>query len=136
GIDYIDSLDLGSSGSDLNGDVVCRRSRHVCFYPNNPILHLELGMVFRGPEEFKTALTKIYVVVDNSDEFYKIKTFIETHKCSINFKNKMASYKFVREHFLSKIRVIPKLKLTGIQKLAKEELKVDLSRGTCSWARK
>ncbi|PPE02253.1 hypothetical protein GOBAR_DD00712 [Gossypium barbadense] len=48
----------------------------------------------------------------------------------------MASYKFVWEHFLSKIKVIPKPKLTGMQKLAKEELKVDISKGTCSWARK
>ncbi|MBA0818925.1 hypothetical protein Gohar_028320 [Gossypium harknessii] len=31
-------------------------------------------MVFRGPDEFKTALAKINVVVDNSDGFYKIKT--------------------------------------------------------------
>ncbi|PPE02633.1 hypothetical protein GOBAR_AA38931 [Gossypium barbadense] len=51
-------------------------------------------------------------------------------------ENKRASYKFVEEHFLSKIRLIPKLKLTEMQKLAKEELKVELSRGTCSRARK
>ncbi|KAH1073335.1 hypothetical protein J1N35_025663 [Gossypium stocksii] len=61
---------------------------------------------------------------------------METHKCSITFKNKRVSYKFVGEHCLSKIRVIPKLKLTEMQKLAKEELKIKLSRGTCSKARK
>ncbi|PPD79585.1 hypothetical protein GOBAR_DD23486 [Gossypium barbadense] len=43
---------------------------------------------------------------------------------------------FVREYFLSKIRVVPKLKLIEMLKLTKEELKVDLSRGTCSRARK
>ncbi|PPS07785.1 hypothetical protein GOBAR_AA12854 [Gossypium barbadense] len=43
-------------------------------------------------------------------------------------ENKRASYKFVGENFLSKIRLIPKLKLTEMQKLAKEELKVELSR--------
>ncbi|MBA0793135.1 hypothetical protein Gohar_017563, partial [Gossypium harknessii] len=94
-------------------------------------------MVFKGPEEFKIALAKIYACVDNSDGCYKIKkTFIETHECSINFKNKRASYKFVGEHFLSKIRLIPKLKLTEMQKLANEELKVKLSRGTCNRVRK
>ncbi|KAK5839393.1 hypothetical protein PVK06_008172 [Gossypium arboreum] len=40
------------------------------------------------------------------------------------------------DHFLSKIRLIPKLKLTEIQKLAKEELKVELGRDICSRARK
>ncbi|MBA0793282.1 hypothetical protein Gohar_017699, partial [Gossypium harknessii] len=93
-------------------------------------------MVFRGPKEFKTSLAKIYTVVDNSDGFYKIKNFIETHECSITFNNKMTSYKFVGEHFLSKIRVIPKLKLTETQKLANEELKVDLSRGTYNRTRR
>ncbi|MBA0680439.1 hypothetical protein Goari_012134 [Gossypium aridum] len=99
--------DEESYGSDLDGEVVCRRNRHVCFDPNNRISHLELG---RGPEEFKMALAK--------------------------YTNKRASYKFVEEHFLSKIRLILKLKLTEMQKLAKEELKVELSRGTCSRARK
>ncbi|KAG8482985.1 hypothetical protein CXB51_021915 [Gossypium anomalum] len=121
---------------DPFGEVVCRRSRHVCFDPKNPIPYLELGMVFMGLEEFKTTLAKIYVAVDNSNGFYKIKTFIEALECSITFKNEKASYKFVGEHFLSKIRVIPKLKLTEMYKLAKEELKVDLSRGTYSTARR
>ncbi|KAK5819151.1 hypothetical protein PVK06_024113 [Gossypium arboreum] len=79
---------------------------------------------------------RVYAGVDNNDGFYKIKTFIETHKSSITFKNKRASYKFVGEHFLRKIRLIPKMKLTEMQKLAKEELKVELSRGTCSRVRK
>ncbi|MBA0795919.1 hypothetical protein Gohar_006742, partial [Gossypium harknessii] len=109
GTNYVDSSDFGSYGSDSDGEVVCRRSRHVCFDPNNPIPHLKLIMVFRGPKEFKTILAKIYVAIDNNDEFYKIKTFIETHKCSIIFKNRRASYKLDGEHFLSTIRVIPKL---------------------------
>ncbi|KAK5841907.1 hypothetical protein PVK06_004232 [Gossypium arboreum] len=48
----------------------------------------------------------------------------------------MASYKFVEEHFLSKIIVIPKMKLTKMKKLANEELKVDLNRGTYNRARR
>ncbi|PPS02368.1 hypothetical protein GOBAR_AA18290 [Gossypium barbadense] len=48
----------------------------------------------------------------------------------------MASYKFVEEHFLSKIIVIPKLNLTKMKKLANEELKVDLNRGTYNRARR
>ncbi|KAK5803010.1 hypothetical protein PVK06_030647 [Gossypium arboreum] len=148
-----------SYGSDSDGEVVCKRNRHVSFDLSNPIPHLELGIVFMGPDEFKIALAKyaikksfdivylrnekgmtrakcredgcpfrIYVAIDNSDGFYKIKTFIETYKCFVTFNNKRASYKFVKEHFLSKIRVVPKLKLTKMLKLAKEELKVDLSR--------
>ncbi|KAK5794422.1 hypothetical protein PVK06_035647 [Gossypium arboreum] len=61
GIDYVDSLDIGYYGSDLDGDMVCRKSRYVCFDPNNQISYLELGIVFRGPEEFKTALAKYAV---------------------------------------------------------------------------
>ncbi|PPE01547.1 hypothetical protein GOBAR_DD01426 [Gossypium barbadense] len=56
--DYVDSLDFGPYGSDSDGEVVCKRSRNVCFNPNNPISHLELGMVFKGLEEFKTTLAK------------------------------------------------------------------------------
>ncbi|KAK5838761.1 hypothetical protein PVK06_007498 [Gossypium arboreum] len=75
GTDYVDSSDLKSCGSDSDGEVVFRRSRH-------------------------------------------------------------ASYKFVGEYFLRKIRVIPKLKLTEMQKVAKEALKVDLRRGKYKKARK
>ncbi|KAK5784554.1 hypothetical protein PVK06_039080 [Gossypium arboreum] len=49
--------------------VVCRRTRHVCFDPHNPIPYLELGMVFRGSEKFKTALAK-YEVKKRSDIVY------------------------------------------------------------------
>ncbi|KAK8489585.1 hypothetical protein V6N11_037070 [Hibiscus sabdariffa] len=79
---------------------------------------------------------RIYAALDKADGLYKIKTFKETHECSITFKNTRASYKYVGKHFLSKLRVLPKLKLTEMQKLGKEELKVDLSRGTCSRARR
>ncbi|KAK5834859.1 hypothetical protein PVK06_010538 [Gossypium arboreum] len=72
---------------------------------------------------------RISAAVDNSDGFYNIKTFIKTYECSTTFKNKRAPYKFVGEHFLCKIRVIPKLKLIDMQKLANEELKVNLSKG-------
>ncbi|KAK8978838.1 hypothetical protein V6N11_034746 [Hibiscus sabdariffa] len=79
---------------------------------------------------------RIYACLDKADGLYKIKTFKETHECSITFKNKRANYKYVGKHFLSKLRVLPKLKLNEMQKLAKEELKVDLNIGTCSRARK
>ncbi|KAH1038147.1 hypothetical protein J1N35_039890 [Gossypium stocksii] len=158
GIDYVDSSDLGSYGSDSDGEVVNRRSRHLCFDPNNLIPHLKLGMLLRGSKEFKIALAKYavkkrfdivylknakgrirakedgclfetYAAVDNGDGFYKIKTFTKPYKCSTTFKKKRAFYKFVREHFLCKIRVILKLKLTEMQKLVKKELKVNLTRG-------
>ncbi|KAK8663497.1 hypothetical protein V6N13_083313 [Hibiscus sabdariffa] len=79
---------------------------------------------------------RIYVGLDKADGLYKIKNFKETHECSITFKNKRANYKYVGKHFLSKLRVLPKLKLDEMQKLVKEELKVDLNIGTCSRTRK
>ncbi|KAK8556639.1 hypothetical protein V6N12_003036 [Hibiscus sabdariffa] len=78
----------------------------------------------------------IYAALDKVDGFYKIKTFKETHECSITFKNTRANYKYVGKHFLNKLKVLPKLKLTEMQKLGKKELKVDLSKGTCSWERR
>ncbi|KAL4335024.1 hypothetical protein GQ457_07G004420 [Hibiscus cannabinus] len=48
---------------------------------------------------------------DKSDCCFKIKTLVTDHNCSVTFKNKRAKYKFVGKHFISKIRIVPKLRL-------------------------
>ncbi|KAK9008792.1 hypothetical protein V6N11_080270 [Hibiscus sabdariffa] len=72
---------------------------------------------------------------DKSDGFYKIKTLVTEHQCSVTFQNKRADFKLVGKHFLPIIRIVPKLNLVEMQKLAKEELKVDLKKKTCEKAR-
>ncbi|KAK8598438.1 hypothetical protein V6N13_094407 [Hibiscus sabdariffa] len=69
---------------------------------------------------------------DKSDGFYKIKTLVTEHQCSVTFQNKRADFKLVGKHFLPIIRIVPKLNLVKMQKLAKEELKVDLKKKNLS----
>ncbi|KAK8540850.1 hypothetical protein V6N13_038593 [Hibiscus sabdariffa] len=78
---------------------------------------------------------RIYASFDKGDSCFKIKTFISEHECSITFKNKRANYLLVGKHFLSKIRIVPNLKLVEIKRLAKEELKVELHKHTCMKAK-
>ncbi|KAK8565325.1 hypothetical protein V6N12_058891 [Hibiscus sabdariffa] len=78
---------------------------------------------------------RIYASFDKGDGCFKIKTFISEHECSITFKNKRANYLMVGKHFLSKIRIVPNLKLVEIKRLAKEELKVELHKHTCMKAK-
>ncbi|KAK8979005.1 hypothetical protein V6N11_007465 [Hibiscus sabdariffa] len=78
----------------------------------------------------------IHTSWDKSDGCYKIKTLVIEHQCSITFKNKRANYKLVGKHFLSKFRILPKLKIVEMQKLGREELKVELQKHTCIKARK
>ncbi|KAL4308001.1 hypothetical protein GQ457_01G017620 [Hibiscus cannabinus] len=78
---------------------------------------------------------RIYASFDKGDGCFKIKTFISELECSITFKNKRANYLLVGKHFLSKIRIVPNLKLVEIKRLAKEELKVELHKHTCMKAK-
>ncbi|KAK9032641.1 hypothetical protein V6N11_056899 [Hibiscus sabdariffa] len=78
----------------------------------------------------------IHTSWDKSDGCYKIKTLVIEHQFSITFKNKRANYKLVGKHFLSKFRILPKLKIVEMQKLGREELKVELQKHTCIKARK
>ncbi|KAK8562182.1 hypothetical protein V6N13_148709 [Hibiscus sabdariffa] len=77
----------------------------------------------------------IYASIDNSDGFFKVKKLVSQHECSITFKNSRANYKLVGNHFLKKLRIIPKLTLLEMKRLAKEELNVDIPIGLCSKAR-
>ncbi|KAK9004381.1 hypothetical protein V6N11_002183 [Hibiscus sabdariffa] len=72
---------------------------------------------------------------DKSDGFYKIKTLVTEHQCSITFQNKREDFKLVGKHFLPIISIVPKLNLVEMRKLAKEELKMDLKKKTCEKAK-
>ncbi|KAK8574461.1 hypothetical protein V6N12_062154 [Hibiscus sabdariffa] len=73
---------------------------------------------------------------DKSDSCFKIKTLVTDHNCSVTFKNKRANYKFVGKHFISKIRIVPKLRLVDMIRLGREELNVELNKQLCSRAKK
>ncbi|KAK8982963.1 hypothetical protein V6N11_054948 [Hibiscus sabdariffa] len=134
--DYFDSSDLGSHHIDSEEEFKEALAKYA--------IAKRFDIIYKRNESERTRAWckqegcpfRIYAALDKADGLYKIKTFKETHECSITFKNTRASYKYVGKHFLSKLRVLPKLKLTEMQKLGKEELKVDLSRGTCSRARR
>ncbi|KAK9017129.1 hypothetical protein V6N11_079613 [Hibiscus sabdariffa] len=51
-------------------------------------------------------------------------------------KNKRASYTFVGKHFISKIMIVPKLRLMDMMRLGMEELNVELNKQLCSRAKK
>ncbi|KAL4304651.1 hypothetical protein GQ457_10G028180 [Hibiscus cannabinus] len=48
---------------------------------------------------------------DKSDGCFKVKTLVTDHNCSITFKNSRANFKFVGKHFISKLRILPTLRL-------------------------
>ncbi|KAK9037251.1 hypothetical protein V6N11_022170 [Hibiscus sabdariffa] len=51
-------------------------------------------------------------------------------------KNKRANYKFVGKYFISKIRIVHKLRLVDMMRLGREELNVELNKQLCSRANK
>ncbi|KAK8512133.1 hypothetical protein V6N11_012919 [Hibiscus sabdariffa] len=73
---------------------------------------------------------------DKSDGFYKINTLVDEHQCSVTFKNKRADFILVGKHFLSKLRIVPNLKLIEMIKLAREELSVEINKDCCQKAKK
>ncbi|KAK9037511.1 hypothetical protein V6N11_022420 [Hibiscus sabdariffa] len=73
---------------------------------------------------------------DKSDSCFKVKTLVTDHSCSVTFKNKRANYKFVGKHFISKIRIVPQLRLLDMMRLGREELNVELNKQLCSRAKK
>ncbi|KAK8558656.1 hypothetical protein V6N12_041956 [Hibiscus sabdariffa] len=48
---------------------------------------------------------------DKSAGCFKVKTLVTDHNCSVAFKNSRANYKFVGKHFISKLRILPTLRL-------------------------
>ncbi|KAK8503914.1 hypothetical protein V6N12_019083 [Hibiscus sabdariffa] len=164
--EHSDSSDSGSYKSDSDAEVVCQKSKHALYASTPaPTFHLGMifdGPVQFRDALAAYAISKgfdikykrnessrirarckaegcpfeIFAGVDNRDGFFKIKTLVNDHSCSITFRNTRASYKFVGKHFLHILRVLPRLKLREMQRLAKEELNLDLNRYVCGRARK
>ncbi|KAL4295177.1 hypothetical protein GQ457_12G023610 [Hibiscus cannabinus] len=64
--DYLDSSDLGSYGSDDDGEVVCKKSKKDYFDPSDKVPSFQLGMIFENSKQFKAALTK-YAIAKRFD---------------------------------------------------------------------
>ncbi|KAK9008766.1 hypothetical protein V6N11_080244 [Hibiscus sabdariffa] len=47
---------------------------------------------------------------DKSDGYFKDKTLVIDHNCSVTFKNSRANFKFVGKHFISKLRILVTLR--------------------------
>ncbi|KAK9038432.1 hypothetical protein V6N11_023301 [Hibiscus sabdariffa] len=130
--DYLDSSDAGSYETNSDGGIICKKSAHS----------FDFRFVSNRKEKIRVVCKAngcpflIHTSWDKSDGCYKIKTLVIEHQCSITFKNKRANYKLVGKHFLSKFRILPKLKIVEMQKLGREELKVELQKHTCIKARK
>ncbi|KAL4278193.1 hypothetical protein GQ457_03G025200 [Hibiscus cannabinus] len=163
--DYLASDDAGSYETDSDGEVVCKKSKKN-FFNENSEPRFELGMIFESNIQFKEALRSFAVanrfdykytknekhrirakckgvgcpfmiyLGKGTDGIYQIKTLVSKHSCSVTFKNKRAYYKFVGKHFVNKLKIMPKLRLTDMMALGKEEIKVELTKNVCSRARK
>ncbi|KAK8598303.1 hypothetical protein V6N13_094276 [Hibiscus sabdariffa] len=64
--DYLDSSDLGSYGSDDDGEVVCKKSKKDYFDPSDKVSSFQLGMIFENSKQFKATLTK-YTIAKRFD---------------------------------------------------------------------
>ncbi|KAK9011246.1 hypothetical protein V6N11_044100 [Hibiscus sabdariffa] len=78
----------------------------------------------------------VHVSRDKYDGCFKVKTLVTDHNCSVTFKNSRANFKFVGKHFISKLMILPTLRLVQMIKLGKEELNVELNKKLCFRARK
>ncbi|KAK8713169.1 hypothetical protein V6N13_148392 [Hibiscus sabdariffa] len=77
----------------------------------------------------------IYASLGKKDGVFRVRTYVSKHSCSVTFKNRRANYRFVGKHFLSKLKILPNLKLKDMMRLAKDELKVELNKNLCQRAR-
>ncbi|KAK8712318.1 hypothetical protein V6N13_147558 [Hibiscus sabdariffa] len=123
--DYLGSSDVGSYETDSDGDFVSRKTTKVFFDSSTSEPRFELGMIFENGNQFKDALYA-YAVAHRFD--FKF--------LSVTFKNKRANYKFIGKHFISKIRIVPQLRLLDMMRLGMEELNVELNKQLCSRAKK
>ncbi|KAK8649539.1 hypothetical protein V6N13_130266 [Hibiscus sabdariffa] len=127
-----DTKDVGSYDSEEDAEVVCIKCKKTFYKPSDPVPSLALGLIFTSTRQFKDALVNHDVA--KSDGFVKVKKLINQHDCSITLKNSKANYKFIGKYFLGKLRIIPKLTLQEMKRLAKVELHVDVPINLCSKA--
>ncbi|KAK8506938.1 hypothetical protein V6N13_094045 [Hibiscus sabdariffa] len=162
--DYLASDDVGNYQTDSDGEVVYKKSKN--FFNESSEPRFELVMIFQSNIQFKEAIKSFVVanrfdykytknekdrirekckvvgcpfmiyLGKGADGVYQIKTLVSKHTCFVTFKNRRADYKFVGKHFLSKLRIMPKLRLKDMMALGKEEIKVELTKNVCCRVRK
>ncbi|KAL4379491.1 hypothetical protein GQ457_02G021020 [Hibiscus cannabinus] len=123
--DYLGSSDVGSYEIDSYGYFVSRKTTKLFFDSSTSEPRFGLGCPF-----------VVHASWDKFDCCFKVKTLITDHNCSVTLKNKRANYKFVGKHFISKIRIVPKLRLADMMRLGREELNLELNKQLCSRANK
>ncbi|KAK9006756.1 hypothetical protein V6N11_019090 [Hibiscus sabdariffa] len=114
-IDYIESDDPGSYETDSEGELCVKKGKKLFFDDKAEVPRIELGMIFENSKQFKEALG-VYAVAKR-------------------FDFRRANYRFVGKHFLSKLKILPNLKLKDMMRLAKDELKVELNKNLCQRTR-
>ncbi|KAK8626531.1 hypothetical protein V6N13_134174 [Hibiscus sabdariffa] len=77
----------------------------------------------------------IYAFFGGKDGVFRVRTYVSKHSYSVTFKNRRANYRFIGKHFLSKLKILPNLKLKDMMRLTKDELKVELNKNLCQRAR-
>ncbi|KAL4346269.1 hypothetical protein GQ457_17G011300 [Hibiscus cannabinus] len=135
-IDYIHSSDVGSYDSEEDAEMF---KGALVNYDDPRGFDYKL---VRNESDKVSAKCKdegcpwvIYASIDSSDGFFKVKKLISHHECFVTFKNSKANYKFIGKHFLGKLRIIAKLTLQEMQRLAREELNVVVPINLCCKAR-
>ncbi|KAL4295161.1 hypothetical protein GQ457_12G008350 [Hibiscus cannabinus] len=108
--DYIESNDPGSYETDSEVELCVKKGKKLFFDDKAEVPRIELGMIFENSKQFKEALG-VYAVAKRFD------------------------FRFVGKHFLSKLKILPNLKLKDMMRLAKDELKVELNKNMCQRAR-
>ncbi|KAK8673509.1 hypothetical protein V6N13_111840 [Hibiscus sabdariffa] len=123
----INEVDLGSYGSDDDGEVVCKKFKKDYFDPSDKVPSFQLGMIFENSKQFKAALTK-YAIAKRFDfklsknDRDKTRAVCKGQDCPWTI---YASKDSRDEHY----------KLHEMIKLGKEKLKLDLTVGVCRRAR-
>ncbi|KAK8648767.1 hypothetical protein V6N13_129510 [Hibiscus sabdariffa] len=96
------------------GELCVKKGKKLFFDDKGEVPRIELDLIFENLKQFKEALGA-YAVAKRFD-----------------FR---ANYRFVGKHFLSKLKILPNLKLKDMMRIANDELKVELNKNLCQRAR-
>ncbi|KAK8669899.1 hypothetical protein V6N13_104667 [Hibiscus sabdariffa] len=141
---YLDSLDAGSYEIDLDGDVISKKTGQFkdALYAYAVGHRFDFKFVSNKKEKVRVVCKGkgcsfvVHASRDKSDGCFRVKTLATNHNCSVTFKNSRANYRFVRKHFIRKLRILPILRLVQMIKLVREELNVELNKKLCFRAKK
>ncbi|KAK9026064.1 hypothetical protein V6N11_038912 [Hibiscus sabdariffa] len=97
------------------GELCVKKGKKLFFDDKGEVPRIELDLIFENLKQFKEALGA-YAVAKR-------------------FDFRRANYRFVGKHFLSKLKILPNLKLKDMMRIANDELKVELNKNLCQRAR-